>query len=203
MSLDALMHDLMNLPASSTAFNPYVYDAQRTNLARYLRYAQERGDGVMMVLEAPGYRGCRLTGIPVTSRQVMLEGVPALQAFGAGYVDAPEVGFETYYREQSATIVWGLLARLNVLPLLWNAFPLHPHRAGMPASNRTPTLAEVAQGRALLAQVVALFAPRLVIAVGNVAHSTLSALGVPCHKVRHPAQGGKQDFVAGTESILG
>jgi hypothetical protein len=203
MRLDALLHALQYFPPSDHAFNPYAHPTRRDNLARYLRHAQARGDGVLMVMEAPGYRGCRLTGIPVTSRQVMLEGVPALQAFGDGYTDAPEAGFEAYYREQSATIVWELLARLNVLPLLWNAFPLHPHQAGKPASNRTPTPAEVTQGRALLAQALEAFAPRKVIAVGNVAHSTLIALGVACHKVRHPAQGGKHDFVAGMERVLG
>ena len=48
-----------------------------------------------------------------------------------------------------------------------------------------------------------LFQPKQVIAIGNVAHDTLSKIGLECAKVRHPAQGGKNDFVAGLTELLG
>jgi hypothetical protein len=38
--------------------------------------------------------------------------------------------------------------------------------------------------------------------VGNVAYDTLRAMGLECSKVRHPAQGGKNDFVAGLSAQL-
>ena len=72
-----------------------------------------RAPRTLLVMEAPGYRGCRLTGVPVTSRKVLLEGVPALQIFGAaaGYRDVADAGFERVYSEQSATIVWNTRLR--------------------------------------------------------------------------------------------
>jgi uracil-DNA glycosylase len=58
-------------------------------------------------------------------------------------------------------------------------------------------------GVTFLAQIMAIFAPKQVIAVGNVAHGALDSLGVAHMKVRHPAQGGKNDFIKGMNSALG
>ena len=154
-------------------------------------------------MEAPGYRGSRLTGVPVTSRRILLSGVPVLELFGAerGYQATADAGFEDVQGEQSATIVWTTLAELGVVPLIWNTFPFHPHKPGNPRSNRRPRKPEMAQGALFLRRILDGYAPRKVIAVGNVAHETLNALDVACEKVRHPAQGGKNDFVAGLTAL--
>jgi uracil-DNA glycosylase len=47
-----------------------------------------------------------------------------------------------------------------------------------------------------------LFNFETVIAVGNVADDTLNRMSTEHHKVRHPAQGGKNDFVRGMREIL-
>jgi hypothetical protein len=39
--------------------------------------------------------------------------------------------------------------------------------------------------------------------VGNTAARSLQALGIPHEKIRHPAQGGRDAFVAGVEKLLG
>ena len=177
---------------------------RRENLRLYLREMAARETTTLLVMEAPGYRGCRLTGVPVTSRKVLLEGVPALHVFGAeaGYRDAADTGFERVYGEQSATIVWGALAQLGALPMIWNTFPFHPHSAGRPLSNRRPRKTETALGAVFLKRVLSLWRFRQVAAVGNVAYQTLGDLGVPCRKLRHPAHGGKNDFVAGLSALL-
>jgi hypothetical protein len=38
--------------------------------------------------------------------------------------------------------------------------------------------------------------------VGNVAHNTMIGMGINSVKVRHPAQGGKHDFVNGMTKLL-
>ena len=163
-----------------------------------------RAPRTLLVMEAPGYRGCRLTGLPVTSRKIMLEGVPALKIFGreAGYQDVDDVGFERVYGEQSATIVWGALSGLVAPPLIWNAFPFHPHTPGQPRSNRKPRAAEIELGARFLRSLLADWRFEQVIAVGNVADETLCREGVGGEKVRHPAQGGKKDFVRGLSDLL-
>ena len=205
--IDAFIDQLAQTPTAPDTYNEYAppdpYNAiRRANFRHYLLTMAERQPAVMLVMEAPGYRGCRLTGVPVTSRKILLEGVPALGLFGDGFADVPEPGFERIKGEQSATIVWGTLAELGVAPVIWNTYPFHPHRPGEALTNRKPRRGEIEQGQVFLRAMLDLFTPQKVIAVGNVAHETLAALGLDCAKVRHPAQGGKNDFVAGLRALL-
>ena len=208
--IDAFLVDLSYTRlAAADAFNQYAPGdrdnaIRRANLRHYLRAMSERKPAALLLMEAPGYRGCRLTGVPVTSRKVMLEGLPALNIFGAeaGFRDVSDSGFESVNGEQSATIVWGALADLKALPLIWNAFPFHPHKAGQPLSNRKPRRSEIELGSAFLLRLLELWRFDTVIAVGNVARDTLVAEGIDCAKVRHPAHGGKNDFVAGLKTRL-
>jgi hypothetical protein len=187
------------------SFNPYHDATRRNNLHLYLEAMQKRQPSAFMLMEAPGYRGCRLTGIPVTSRKVMLEGVPELDLFGIeqGYADVDEAGFEDIWGEQSATIVWNTLADIGHAPLIWNAYPFHPHKPSAPRTNRKPRKrTDLAPSTPFLETLLAWFQPSLVLAIGNVAHEALGSLGIEAHKIRHPAQGGKSDFVAGMEDYL-
>ncbi len=208
-AIDAFIRDLSGTRLADDAFNEYAPgDAnnaiRRANLRLYLRVMAGRQPRTLLVMEAPGYRGCRLTGVPVTSRKVLLEGLPAHGIFGreAGFQDVSDIGFERVYGEQSATIVWGALAGVGALPLIWNAFPFHPHKPGQPRSNRKPRAAEIALGAPILRRLLDDWTFDEVIAVGNVAYETLLGEGVGCEKVRHPAQGGKPEFVRGLSELL-
>jgi uracil-DNA glycosylase len=80
--------------------------------------------------------------------------------------------------------------------LLWNVVPTHPHRSGVPLSNRRPTAAEIAEGLPFVERVAV---GRRVLGVGRIAQH---ALGVPY--VRHPSHGGAAIFRAGlAETLLG
>ena len=200
------------LARSSTApglGNQYAHGSacnalRRANLRRYLRDMEARRPSALLLFEAPGYRGCRLTGVPVTSRRVLLEGVAALGLLGIarGYQDVPEAGFERIMGEQSATIVWRALATLGAAPLIWNSVPFHPQRAGRPLSNRPPRAAELAQGRDILCCILARFRPRVLVAVGRPAQASLNALGLVHQPLRHPAQGGSREFTAGLMALF-
>lgn len=207
--IDALIRELSLAELPGDAFNQYapgdVNNAiRRANLRLYLLAMAARDPKMLLVMEAPGYRGCRLTGVPVTSRKVLLEGLPALSIFGreAGFRDVADAGFERVYGEQSATIVWSTLTNLGALPLIWNTFPFHPRREGQPDSNRRPRALEIALGAEFLRQIMAIWDFKQVIAVGNVAYDTLRDLRLDCRRVRHPAHGGKNDFVAGLTDFL-
>ena len=207
--IDALIRDLSSAQLSGDACNEYAPGdrnnaIRRSNLRLYLRIMALRRPRTLLVMEAPGYRGCRLTGVPVTSRKVLLEGLPALDMFGreAGFRDVADEGFERVYGEQSATIVWGALSDLGALPFIWNAYPFHPHKLGQPLSNRKPRVPEIELGVVFLRRVLEMWGFERVIAVGNVAFETVCADGNACQKLRHPAHGGKNDFVAGLSDLL-
>src|SRR6186713_3230509 len=108
-------------------FNQYAESGlRRDRLARYLR--ERRGAGVLLVGEAPGYRGARVSGIPFTSER---------QLSGTGPAEA------------TATIVRRTLAELGLEDevVLWNLVPTH---RGTAASNRPPTRSEIEQSAPFL-----------------------------------------------------
>lgn len=207
--LTAFVDRLARAETRADAFNQYAYgnvynDIRRANLQRYLDQMTALAPGTMLVMEAPGYRGMRLTGVPVASRKLLTRGVPELGLFGSdnGYCDVPEPGFERVNGEASATAVWGTLAARGSAALVWNAYPFHPHQPGLPLTNRKPRRGETETGSVFLRDLIDVFKPQTIIAVGNVADESLSRMAIPHLKVRHPAQGGKTAFVGGLTAIL-
>ena len=93
-------------------FNQYASSpVLRQRLAAYLE--RRRRASILLVGEAAGYRGARVSGIPFTSER---------QLTGAGPAEA------------TATIVQRVLAELGLgeRVLLWNVVPTHPHAPGRP-----------------------------------------------------------------------
>lgn len=150
-------------------FNQYTgSELRRRRLAEYLGSREEAP--LVVVGEAAGYRGARVSGIPFTSER---------QLSGSGPAEA------------TATIVHGALAELELEEevLLWNVVPTHPHSPDEPESNRRPTTDEVREAMHFLEQVTA---RRQTIPIGRLAHSVLGG-----RYVRHPSHGGSAEFRAG------
>jgi uracil-DNA glycosylase len=150
-------------------YNQYACSALcRSRLEEYLAGALDAR--VLLVGEAAGYRGARVSGVPFTSER---------QLTGAGPAEA------------TATIVHRVLAELGIEDdvLLWNVVPTHPHRPGEPASNRRPSAGEIAAARPFLDE---LALERQVVPVGRVAEAALGIAGI-----RHPSYGGAAAFRAG------
>ena len=205
--IQALVDDLAALPGADDLFNPYAPPGEpgaatrQQNLARYLSDMQRFAPRVLLVAEAPGYRGCRLSGVPVTSERIMLQGIEKWGLFGDGYRSTS--GHPQGVAEMTATILWNaLVEHVETPPLIWNSVPLHPHRPGEPRTNRTPRVAEIRLGQPFIAAVMALYPIRTVLAVGRKAERALAELGVAHTALRHPSQGGKADFVAGLREAL-
>lgn len=155
-----------------TTYNQYAaHPHLRHRLAAYLE--AKRDAPLALVAEAPGYRGTRVSGIPLTSER---------QLSGSGPAEA------------TATIVHRVLRELGIEEdvLLWNVVPTHP---GTETSNRPPTRAEVRAGLPFVERVAR---GRRVIAVGRVAHDALGGT-----YVRHPSHGGAEAFRTGLAAILG
>jgi uracil-DNA glycosylase len=193
-----------NGPASTNFFD--YSDAgnalRRRNLELYLLEMLERRPSVLLVGEAPGYRGMRMTGVPFSNPAIIEGRVDPFGLFGPekGYVLPQDAG--TVAAEPTATVMWDVLAELDFLPLLWSAYPLHPHQPGRPLSNRTPSTAEIRTGLPLWQELARIFGIGNVIAVGNIGHRSVLASGRSAPKVRHPAHGGKVKFREGLRELL-
>jgi hypothetical protein len=151
--------------------------------------------------EAPGYQGCRYSGIAFTSESLLLQGkVPRLSPMNQRLTRRARP-----YSEPSATIVWKALYKLGIekRTVLWNALQLHPHRPENNQSNRTPTFAEIQLGKHALQMLIAAFPFAKVVAVGKKAEGLLNSMGVvPAATVRHPANGGATRFAQGLELLV-
>jgi len=155
-------------------FNQYREGPRAPLLRRRLEaYLEARAEAtVVLVGEAAGYRGARISGIPFSSERQLTGRGPA---------------------EATATVVHRVLGELGLEErvLLWNVVPTHP---GTTCTNRAPTRAEIAAGAPFVEH---LTAGRVVIAVGRLSQRTLGAA-----YVRHPSHGGARDFRAGLVELL-
>jgi uracil-DNA glycosylase family 4 len=150
------------------------YAESELRRSRLREHLATRSDSTyMLVGEAAGYRGARVSGVPFTSER---------QLSGTGPAEA------------TATIVHRVLAELGIENdvLLWNVVPTHP---GTASSNRRPTRAEVDAARPFLDE---LTRGRRVVAVGRLAAQVLDA-----PYVRHPSHGGARPFAEGLKRRLG
>ncbi len=175
---------------------------RRRNLATYLREMQDRAPKVLLLGEAPGFRGMRITGIPFTNRSILEGPANEFGLFGPGKGYVLPVDAAGIAAEPTATVMWQVLAELEFLPLLWSACPWHTHVPGQPLSNRTPRASEAALGTPFWQALTEAFPIETVVAVGNVAHRSLQHSGLDVPKIRHPAHGGRAAFKRGLQELL-
>jgi len=157
-----------------TTFNFYRdgdgADVRRRRLRAYLE--ERAGARLLLVGEAAGYRGARVSGIPFTSERQLTGSGPA---------------------EATATIVQRALGELELDVVCWNVVPTHP---GTASSNRRPTRAEVAAGRPFLEEIAS---GRRIVAVGRLAAEATGGayLRHPSHGGAAEFRAGLLRFAAG------
>jgi uracil-DNA glycosylase len=143
VSAEALVARLAAARIGDT-FNFYRHGAnaplRRARLRDYLEL--HAATPILLVGEAAGYRGARVSGIPFTSER---------QLSGRGAAEA------------TATIVRRTLQELELDALCWNVVPTHP---GTATTNRRPRAAEVAASLPFLEE---LSRGRRLVAVGRLA----------------------------------
>lgn len=197
--IPSLLSALAAVPSTDVVHNPYTAVGPLSNLEAYLAaLCSHPYSGHLFVGEAPGHRGCAITGVPFSSERVLRSGTHTFLA-----TLLPSLHLAGNATERSATIVWNQFSGKRSLPAFWNAFPFHPHPAGVTNDNRRPTHAEIAIGRSFLLTVVQILAPHTIVAVGRVATTVtktafphLSHLTFP-----HPSYGGTAGFIAGCASL--
>lgn len=178
--------DLVNFyDSASDELCQFGTDAgQRVN-ALFRHLANTSCGALALVGEAPGWRGARQSGVAFT--------------------DAPGLGLKGTI-EESAKVVRSALLELGLdeRTLLWNAVTLHPHRPGLPRTNRTPTMAELRRGLPALELAVR---ERQIICIGEKSAKAVGLLlgiavpavdvasaGARAVRVRHPSYGGATEF---------
>ena len=200
-SIERFVSELTRQKITATVSNPYLNPDVADNLRLYLnKMMRMKGKRILLVGEAPGFKGCKITGIPFTSGQVFERfDHPLLNRLGK------KVKLTRIESENTATIVWEYLSRKSVTPVFWNSLPFHPHPKGNENKNRAPIADEVEMGIPYLIRLHLIYEPEIVAGIGN--------KGAECAKkafpeenvvlIRHPSHGGKADFIDGLDKIIG
>jgi uracil-DNA glycosylase len=138
-----------------------------------------------------GYRGGRRTGLAMTDDERLARHAALFDA--KGLESATNFGPS---REITASAVWEAVDLLDEPVFLWNIFPLHPHKDSEPLSNRRHTRFEREACAGLLDKLLGALKPELIIGIGRDAQRELNRRGISNCPVRHPAYGGKTEFLA-------
>ncbi|WP_314149249.1 uracil-DNA glycosylase [uncultured Leifsonia sp.] len=190
--LERFFRMLREVPVPPDAEALYGDDAEgrrrERNLRRYLAMPHA---SVLLLGEAPGWRGMTITGVPfVSPREAEAGVVPGLEL-----PEHPQAPWEA-----SSRVVWAALRDWRgPIPLSWPVYPLHPFAAGDPRSNRTPRPAEVRAGAPVALELIDALGIETVVAVGRKAQGAIAAAGLEAPAIRHPAQGGAALF---TQQLL-
>jgi len=214
---------------SQNVFNPWkdydpIHDGDGlapTHRSENLRvYLEERiGHAkLLLIAEAPGFQGCKFSGIAMTSERILMgglekQGVPSRAVQHktphprTSNIDVGPKSRRIHgYAEPTATIVWTRLLARGLNPrdfVLWNAFAWHPHKPGDSLSNRKPEPQELEQGKDTVKAMLGLFPGIATIAVGRVAEGGLQTMGIAgAFHVPHPANGGANAFGDGIQNWL-
>ncbi|OYU76908.1 MAG: uracil-DNA glycosylase [Alphaproteobacteria bacterium PA3] len=207
MGTVAILRAIAELRFENT-FNPYVdrcpvYDTsdapdiRRDYLAEMLDRAALWDLDAIWVGRDLGYRGGRRTGLALTDDVHHADHLSRWDLAAR----RPTIGEPV--AERTATVIWDILSRLDVPIFMWNVFPLHPHDAGNPFTNRAHNARERRAGVEILMAIVRVLQPRRIVAVGNDAYAALAETLGPdrLHKARHPSYGGQTEFLATMKSL--
>lgn len=196
----------LDLPS---VFNPYrdvcpqhdrsdAAAVRRRNLRRCLEAALDEQVDTIWIARDLGYRGGRRTGVALTD-EVHLRSASAMM----GGIDLERATCGPVVAERTAAVVWKVLSRVQQPAFLWNVFPLHPHDAQDPMSNRCHTRSERDATWPLFLALIDMIRPKRVLAIGRDAGLALSSVGLPVHVVRHPSYGGQAEFITGVCALYG
>lgn len=185
------------------SFNPYsdqctfndvegAAKIRSTMLSRLLESAAKTEVDAIWIGRDLGYRGGRRTGLALTDDLHI-----TAHAARWGLVGANRATTGEPIRERTAAVIWRILSHIRQPIFLWNVFPLHPHEATDPFSNRSHTASECRAGEEILQELVSLLRPKRIVAIGNDAARTArrKILGAQVAHVRHPSYGGQQIFM--------
>ena len=189
-------------------FNPYAQRCElhdlptaasirRANLAWLLKQRYAAGVDAIWFGRDLGYRGGRRTGIALTDEAHLLH-----IAMSTDHCSPPaKATHGEVVRERTAAVIWSMIARLSTPPVLWNAFPLHPHQPDAPMTNRAHSISERKVTAWAIEALVSRFDRPRLIAIGQDASKALGDLGFEHVCVRHPSYGGQRDFVTAMERL--
>ncbi len=171
---------------------------RRQALRAYFEAVRSTGTETAWMGRDLGHKGGRRTGLALTDEHHL----PLLAASYPG-IRLSRATHGPVWVERTATEIWRFLVTLRVAPLLWNVFPLHPHVAEQPFSNRKFLAGELRLVHALNVEILSWLGVTRIVAIGQDAANYGRTIGMDVVKVRHPSYGGVAEFRSSIGSLYG
>lgn len=163
------------------------------NLLLYLKKMQELDPKILLVGEAPGYKGCKRSGIPFTADYQILNEDFFKEGFDVLDREAP-------VRENSANVIWEVIGKTKQLPLMWNIYPFHP--STIDGKNGKPNRTDIELGKQILDSLLTMFDIKAIYCIGRKSTSALGNNRLFKDYIRHPAHGGSRECARKLEEVL-
>ena len=163
------------------------------NLLNYLRIMQDLHPTILLVGEAPGYKGCKLSGIPFTSEYHIIHEDFFKDGFKVLDIDNVD-------KEVSASVIWNVIRHKNVMPLMWNIYPFHPLKEN--GGNGKPKSKDIRLGRSILDSLLTMFDIKDIYCIGTTSRDALNNHPLYRGYIRHPSHGGKNECTRRLNEIL-
>ena len=200
--IDPILHSLHLRRPTQCVHNPYKDARMVSNLRLYFERLLLEGPSVMAIGEAIGWRGARSTGIPFTCVSILKNPVHRTLKAIRERIELDEELSEL--TENSARTVWDFFAESKPAPVLWNAFPFHPHKPMRELTNRKPTVGELEEGKRYIRLLYEAYAPGRLVGIGRAGERVLREMfpNRCVEYVRHPSHGGRDAFLCGMRRVF-
>ena len=205
---DIIEKEVLRIPSREGLFNQYknrnpeldrrnAASIRRKNLWNYLD-SFKRVPKILIVGEAPGFKGCRFSGVPFTSEWQLCNEIVPFSGKQSSTERKPR-------KERTATIFWKTIEELPLQSgdfFVWNSVPLHPHDPVIPLSNKKPEDEEIGEFVPLLKRIADILNPKKRIALGRKAENTFCIAGIKAEYIHHPANDIKGEFKIGMKRLF-
>lgn len=182
-----LLQSLKSKEHSDTIFNQYrgKESIPYYNLSIYLNMVSCFKIKSLFIDISPGYKNCAVTGIPLTNEFILFNNQSGCPLFGYKYGYKKNINCNTL-PDISTTLFWTDVNMIDKAPLLWYCHPFHSHLKFDSQSNRMPSRGEIQMGVKYLFNIIGIFKPEKIFALGNDVSEHLNEFRIKHIKLRHP-----------------
>jgi len=191
---------LATTKTSKTLFNPYnelskpVDDrtapgVRQQNLRLYLNSHYALHTKMLWVYFSPTYTEAKRSGVPLVNFTTFRKAESVLNT---------EKHFEKATKSRkrpSSTVIsstlWSVADELGINPIIWPVIPFYAHVAGKLSVKRKPTPQEINKYKHYLEEILQIYKPEKVLAIGKEAEEAMKILGIEAGYIEHPRRGKK------------